>query len=117
MPRDAQELSVVVHFRDVATDEDVRTHLTLRCQQLASEFPETTRYDVTLLEGIGSIAAQARATGKKTDAAAHIDGGENLRHAGDLVLEKLERELRREHDKRIFEPRRRAQKEQNKRIG
>jgi ribosome-associated translation inhibitor RaiA len=117
MARDAQEMSVVIHFRDVATDEEVRDHLEQRCQSLADEFPETLRYEITLQDNNGPFSAHARATGRKTNAAAHIDDGLNLRHAGDQVLDKLERELRREHDKRIFSPRRKAQKSPSKRTG
>jgi len=117
MARDAQDTNVVIHFRDITADEEVRDHLQLRCQGLADEFPETTRYEITLQQGGGSVSAQARVTGRKTDAAAHIEDGINLRHAGDQVLDKLERELRREHDKRIFAARRKAQKAQSKRTG
>ena len=47
--------------------------------------------------------------GKNTDAAAHAAAGE-VRQAGERALDKLERELRRHHDKKIFGQRREAQK-------
>jgi ribosome-associated translation inhibitor RaiA len=93
----------------------VRDHLIARCEHLAEEFPETTRYEVTLQEQAGTIEAHAHVSGKKTSIAAHIENAENARQAGDIVLDKVERELRKDHDKRIFSPRRKAQKSPAKR--
>ncbi len=56
----------------------------------------------------------ARVTGKQTEAATHASATA-LARAADLVLEKIERQLRRVHDKRIFQHRREAQKENLKR--
>ncbi len=44
----AQPVSAVIHFKGIDTDEEVRDHLTDRCGHLADEFPETTRYELTL---------------------------------------------------------------------
>ena len=109
------ETSVAIHFKDLETDHDVRDHLSARCQHLASEFPETDRYELTLEGDPISVEAHGHVTGKKTRVAAPIKGAVNPRDAGDQVLDKLERELRKEHDKRIFSPRRKAQKTRVKR--
>jgi len=109
------ETSVAIHFKDLETDLDLRDHLSERCQHLAAEFPETDQFELTLEGDAISVEAHAHVTGKKTRVAAHIKGADNPRAAGDQVLDKLERELRKEHDKRIFSPRRKAQKTRIKR--
>ena len=112
----AQLASVVIHFKGIDMDEEVRDHLTGRCEHLSDEFPETTRYELTLQTDTNSgFEASCHVSGKRTSAASHIKSAENARQAGDHVLDKLERELRKDHDKRIFSPRRKAQKSQNKR--
>jgi ribosome-associated translation inhibitor RaiA len=113
----AQPVSTVIHFKGIDIDEEVRDHLTERCGHLADEFPETTRYELTLQSDANNgFEASCHVSGKKTSAAAHIKSAENPRQAGDQVLDKLERELRKDHDKRIFTPRRKAQKAQTKRM-
>ena len=108
---------IVIHFNDVPIDKDLREHLEGRCEHLAAEFPEATSFEIHLsgeLEG-ARCHGHGHVTGKRTRAAAHAESANNLRHAGDQVIEKFERELRREHDKRIFGPRREAQKSRSKR--
>jgi ribosome-associated translation inhibitor RaiA len=110
----ADAASTVIRFKDVATDETVREQLEKRCEALADEFPETIRFEVNLSSGPNDIHAQAHVTGKDIDAAAHADAPD-ARLAGDRALDKLERELRRIHDKRIFGHRREARKTTAKR--
>lgn len=113
----SQPASVIIHFKGIDTDEDVREHLAARCEHLEAEFSETTRYELTIqADASTGFDASCHVTGKKTSAAAHVKSAETERQAGDQVLDKLERELRKEHDKRIFSPRRKAQKAQNKRM-
>lgn len=108
--RQANEVSVLIHFRDVQTDEAVKEHLTARCHQLANEFPETAHFELTLEHEHGHVRAHGHVTGKNTDAAAHSPPIDGLRAAGDSLLDKLHTELRKHHDKRIFTERRREQK-------
>ena len=105
---------VIVNFKDVATDEGLREHLEQRCRNLAQEFPETTHYELTLSPDSKHIAAHAHVSGKNTQVASHATS-EDPRQAADRALDKLERELRRVHDKRIFGQRREAQKTRGKR--
>lgn len=105
-----QDVSVVVHFRDMATDESVRDHLTSRCHHFAEEFPETTHYELTLERDADAVLAHGHVVGKGTDAAARANGVADIRAAGDAMLDKLHTELRRHHDKRIFTQRRKEQK-------
>jgi ribosome-associated translation inhibitor RaiA len=111
----ANEVSVVIHWKNLDDDQEVQDHLRERCGHLASEFPETDRYELTLEGDAGGIEGHCHVTGKKTSVAARISNGENPRQTGDQLLDKLERELRKDHDKRIFAPRRKAQKNRGKR--
>lgn len=110
----ADDASVVIRFKDVEHDEAVKEQLERRCEALAQEFPETIRYEVNLTTGSKDVHAQAHVTGKDIDAAAQAVAPD-ARLAGDRSLEKLERELRRIHDKRIFSRRRAARKTTAKR--
>jgi len=110
----AADLMVVIRFKDMANSAETREHLEQRCHHLAEEFPETQHYELTLSPDSGEISAHANARGRGVDCVAHASAAE-LRQAGDRALEKLERELRKVHDKRIFAPRREAQRAQNKR--
>lgn len=115
MQTEDREASVVIHFNHMSTDDDVRKHLQERCDHIATEFPETAHYELSLTPDAGEIRADAHASGRGTHIAAHASH-ENLRQAGEMALNKLERELRRHHDKRIFGRRREAQKQPLKRI-
>jgi ribosome-associated translation inhibitor RaiA len=109
-----QALSVVIRFKDVENDDEVRDLLDERCRRLSSEFPETTRYELTIGQSSTELDAHAHVTGKGLDAAAQAAGAD-ARQAGERALDKLERELRRVHDKRIFSRRREAQRGSPKR--
>ncbi len=103
----AQGADVIVRFKDFSNNSEVREILETRCHHLAQEFPETSHYELTLSLDSGHVSANAHVTGKRTQAASHATAND-LRQAGELALAKLERELRRDHDKRIFAPRRDA---------
>ncbi len=110
-----QALQILIHFNDIPTDDAVRDHLESRCHHLAEEFPEATHFELHLAGGEDTAHCHGHVSGKRTHTAAHVEHAKNLRHAGDQFLDKLERELRKEHDKRIFRPRRQAQKTRAKR--
>jgi ribosome-associated translation inhibitor RaiA len=105
---------VVVSFKDMATDEELREELEERCTTLAGEFPEITHVEVTLApDGVGH-AAHGHVTGKSTRLATHSSAVEPGR-AADQLLDTLRQQLRRAHDKRIFSHRREAQLQNPKR--
>jgi len=106
----AGDVSVLIHFRGMATNEALKEHLESRCQQLAAEFPETTHYEITLEPDSDAMKAHGHVVGKGTNTAAHANGVADAKAAGDALLDKLHTELRREHDKRIFTQRRKEQK-------
>jgi ribosome-associated translation inhibitor RaiA len=109
-----QDAIVVIRFKDVENDDEIRDTLEKRCHHLAQEFPETRRYELTLTPMTLEVSAQGHVTGKDIDAAAHATSND-LRQAGERVIDKLERELRRLHDKKIFSRRREAQRATGKR--
>ena len=102
--------SVVLHFRDLEIDEMVRDTVQRRCDHLADEFHEVNRFELTISENGTGFIAHGHATGKNTDVATHADAGA-ARAASDQVLDKIERQLRRVHEKRIFSRRREARRE------
>ena len=105
----AQDAGVIVRFKDFANNLEVREILEARCHHLAEEFPETSHYELTLSLDSDDVSAHAHVSGKHTQFASHASASD-MRQAGELAIDKLERELRREHDKRIFAPRREAQR-------
>ena len=115
MQSEARHTTVVIRFNHMSTDEDVQTHLRERCDHLASEFPETAHYELSLTPDASEIRADGHVSGRDTHVAAHASAGD-LRQAGERVLNKLRHELRRHHDKRIFSRRREAQKAPGKRL-
>jgi ribosomal subunit interface protein len=102
--------SVVLHFRDVEVDDTVRESVHRRCDHLADEFHEVNRFELTIFENGTGFSVHGHATGKNTDVATHADAG-GARAASDQVLDKIERQLRRGHEKRIFARRREARRE------
>jgi ribosomal subunit interface protein len=108
--------SVVLHFRDVEVDEIVRESVHRRCDHLADEFREVSRFELTICENGAGFSVNGHATGKNIDIATHAAAAA-ARAASDQVLDKIERQLRRVHDKRIFSRRREAQRDPPKRRG
>lgn len=106
--------SVVISFKDIDSNEQVRTDVQARCDALADEFPETTHFEVILsADGLGHTA-HGHVTGNHTEAAGQTQAPE-LIQAADKLLDALERQLRRMHDKKIFAQRREAQRASERR--
>jgi ribosomal subunit interface protein len=104
-----QRLTLVTNFKDLSKDEAVREAVEKRCQHLAEEFGEIVRIEVTLAaDGVG-FTAHGHVTGKQIDVATHAAATQML-PAAERLLVKVERQLRRVHDKRIFVRRRQARK-------
>ena len=109
----AQDADVIVRFKDFANNQEVKEILEARCHHLAQEFPETSHYELSLSLDSEEVSAHAHVSGKRTRIASHAKASD-MRQAAELALDKLERELRREHDKRIFSPRREAQRDKQR---
>jgi ribosome-associated translation inhibitor RaiA len=116
--RMAETPVIMISFKDMDTDEELREIIEKRCGALAEEFPEVTRLEITLSpDGTGHVAhVRVTGTGRGTEFDTHASGIE-VRLAADQALDKIQRQLRRVHDKRIFARRREAQKANPKRGG
>jgi ribosomal subunit interface protein len=106
--------SVVISFKDIEAVERVRVEMEKRCAALAEEFPETTRFEIILsADGVGHTA-HGHVTGNHTDVAGQGDAPV-LAQAADKLMDNLERQLRKNHEKKIFSRRREAQREKERR--
>ncbi len=110
-----QTAPVVIHFRDLDESHHLRQLIEKRCAHLHAEFHEVSRFEITLEEDGAGFVAHGHVTGKSTDVGTHVVAKE-LAPAADQLLDKLERHLRRIHDKRIFGQRRGARRDPPKRI-
>jgi ribosomal subunit interface protein len=106
--------TVLMNFKDLPTDERVRDSIEARCRILTEEFQEVTRFEFTLSGEGNGFTAHGHVRGKSTDVATHAAANQ-LGAAADQLLDKVERQLRRAHDKRIFAQRRGAQRDPPKR--
>jgi len=109
-----QQLILITNFKDLSKDETVREAIEKRCHHLAAEFDEIVRIEITLTaDGVG-FTAHGHVTGKQIDVATHAAATQML-PAAEKLLVKVERQLRRVHDKRVFAKRREAQRKSPKR--
>ena len=101
--------TVVIRFKDVEHDEALREEVERRTRELASEFPETTRFEISLEPDGASFRIHGHVNGKHTQLATHGEGAD-LRSAADQLFHRVRQQLRRVHDRRIFQHRKEAQK-------
>jgi len=104
----------VISFKDIDANERVRRDVQTRCEALGEEFPETTHFEVILSMDGSDHTAHGHVTGNHTEAAGQGQAPELIR-AADKLLDALERQLRRLHDKKIFAQRREAQRASERR--
>ncbi len=105
----ATETTVIVHFRGLDKIDELNEALEKRCQHLADEFTEADFFEISLSPDNNDVSAHAKVTGKSTSISAHATAPHE-KQAADAALDRLERELRNRHDKRIFTPRREARR-------
>ena len=110
--------TIVISFKDVDAEatETLRPHVEKGCQAMSEEFPETTRFEVTLTHDGNGYTAHGHVTGRNTEAAGQADAPDG-RQSADKLLDALERQLRKTHDKKIFSQRRAAQRSSQRRRG
>ena len=109
-----QSPTVVVHLKDVTVTDRVRDSIDKHCGRLAEEFREVNRFEITISENGLGFEVHGRATGKNMEVATHAVSN-HPGPAADQLFGKIERKLRKLHDKRIFSQRRSAQKDPPKR--
>ena len=105
-----QAATVLLNFKDLPRDEELREAIEDRCQNMAAEFGEVTRFEFTLAEDGAGFTVHGHVTGKNTDVGTQA-AAEELGQAADRLLDRVERQLRRAHDKRIFAQCRDAQRD------
>ena len=106
--------TVVLHVRDVTVKDSVREAIDKHCGRLVEEFREVKRFEITISgDGLG-YEIHGRATGKNTEVATQAAASE-AGPAADQLFDRIERQLRKVHDKRIFGQRRLAQRDPPKR--
>jgi ribosomal subunit interface protein len=110
----SQSPTVVIHFKEVEHDEPLKDSIEKQCQLLTDNFHEITRIEVSLEESAAGFTAHGHVTGKGIDVATQSEATK-LTPAVDVVFDKIERQLRKIHDKRIFSQRRDAQRDPPKR--
>ena len=106
--------TVVIHFKEVEHNESLKDVIETKCQHLAEHFHEITRIEISVEQSAAGFTAHGHVTGKGIDAANQSDASQ-MPPAVDLVFDKVERQLRKIHDKRIFSQRRDAQRDPPKR--
>jgi ribosomal subunit interface protein len=106
--------TVVIHFKEVKHDETQKEAIETKCQLLAKNFHEITRIEISLEQSAAGFTAHGHVAGKGIDVATQFEA-DQLAPAVDLVFDKIERQLRKIHDKRIFSQRRDAQRDPPKR--
>jgi ribosomal subunit interface protein len=105
----ADQPTVVATFKDMPVDEELRESIEARCAEIGREFHEVTRIEVTIAEDGVGYTVHGHVTGKGIDVGAQAQASETG-PAADRLLDKVERQLRTLHDKRIFIQRREAQR-------
>lgn len=106
----SQRPTVVINFKDLPHDETLRAAIEGSCERLTDEFHEVTRIEVTLAQEAGHVTAHGHVTGKQRDVGGQAEA-EEARPAADRMFDRLERQLRTLHDKRIFSQRRDARRD------
>ena len=105
--------AVEVRFKDVQPDDKLRERVERRCRELSEDFPEATHIEVTFSPEGDDFSAHGHVTGKRTEAATSATASE-LGPAADRLFDRLTKQLRKSHDKRIFVQRREAQQRGSK---
>ena len=105
--------TVVISFKDIDAVERVRSEVQRRCDALGEEFPETTRLEIILAAEGSGHTAHGHVTGNSTEVAGHAAAPE-LALAADKLMDNLQRQLRKSHQKKIFAHRREAQRKKER---
>lgn len=106
----AERPPLVTTFKDIPVSENVRELIEKRCEHIADEFHEVRRMEVSLAEDGQGYTAHGHFPCKGHEVDAHA-GASDLGPAADKLLDKIERQLRTHHDKRIFSQRRDARRD------
>ncbi len=95
-----------MNFRDTAHSEVIHGECESLAQTLRDEFPQTSRVEVTVGHDRDEYEAHVHVTGKDIDLAAKAKSRESLLVAARDAFHRAESQLRKHHDKAIFNRRR-----------
>lgn len=98
-------MSLRLHFHDVPHSDALRSDAERQVAELEQEFPETSKLEVSFSHDRAEHQTHVHLTGKEGEFAAHaanLDAKTSL----EAAFARLRRQLRRHHDKRVFEGRR-----------
>jgi len=98
-----------IHFHDVPHSDEIKQECERLVDSLQQEFPETSKFEVSLNHTGEEHETHMHVTGKDLEVAAKANGRE-LRDSIAEAFERLRRQLRKHHDKQIFARRRGAQR-------
>ncbi len=100
-------MSFRIHFQDTPHSDSLRDQCEQWVSDLREEFPETSKFEVTLRQTGASQSAHVVVTGKDLKLAASAEA-HDLRDSLVDAFEKVKRQLRKHHDRQIFSRRRDA---------
>ncbi|MFQ5698864.1 MAG: HPF/RaiA family ribosome-associated protein [Myxococcota bacterium] len=100
-------MSTRVLFQDVPRSERIAQDCEALASELRSEFPETSKVEITLTRAGDQHETRVRVTGKDLDLAASSRGERQTEAVSD-AFDRARRQLRKRHDKLIFGRRREA---------
>ena len=106
-------MSFRIYFQDVPHSERVRDECEELTTGLLQEFPESSKYEVTISQSRSDYEAHLHVTGKDLSVNSKAKGKE-MRDTVVEAFDKAQRQLRKHHDKVIFARRRESQKTSNK---
>ena len=98
-------MTLRVHFQDVPHSDQLRRECEACVEDLKQEFPETSKYEITLTHTGDTHEVHVHVTGKDLEVASSGQA-ETLAESVTNALEKTRRQLRKHHDKVIFGRRR-----------
>jgi ribosome-associated translation inhibitor RaiA len=95
-----------IHFRDTPHSDKLRSECEGWAAGLRSEFPETTRMEVTVSHDGDVHELHVHVTGKHVDFASSAKSRDSVFAAARDAFDKVHAQLRKHHDKQIFQKRR-----------
>jgi ribosome-associated translation inhibitor RaiA len=100
-----------MNFRDTPHSETVQGECEGLAQTIRDEFRETTRVEVTVSHAHDEYEAHVHVTGRDIDMAARAKSRDSVVIAAREAFSKAHAQLRKHHEKLIFEPRREGHKQ------
>ena len=102
-------MTLEIRLDDVPLAEPLRRTCGERAEELAAEFPQTTRIEVKLQRAGSKHETSIHVTGKDVEIAARARSNDPRTSVED-AFEKTRRQLRKHHDKQVFGRRRGGQR-------